>query len=88
MKYAWVKYKCGCCEGIWIDEKSKCIHCNTPVVEISNTVDLKPPEDFVLLIHKKNLHKEGTIMFLLQNIIERIKIWIIRTIEKNTPKSL
>jgi hypothetical protein len=43
MLVAWVKYECGCCEGIWIDDKSKCIAHDKPVIETSNIVDLKPP---------------------------------------------
>ena len=44
MKKAWVKYQCGCCEGIWIDEDSKCRAHDKPVISFHDKVDLKPPE--------------------------------------------
>jgi len=42
-KYAWVKYECGCSEGLWIDGRSKCLAHNKPIIETSMKVDLKPP---------------------------------------------
>ena len=49
---AWIKYKCGCCEGIWQRIDKKCPDHNQPVVAYSNTVDLKPPDDFKEIINE------------------------------------
>ena len=40
---AWVKYGCGCSEGIWIDISRKCVAHNKPVIETSDEVTLKSP---------------------------------------------
>ena len=43
MKVAWVKYACGCCEGLWVDIESKCRTHNEPVINTSDEINLLPP---------------------------------------------
>lgn len=40
----WVKYKCGCSEGIWVDVNGFCRDHKEPVIETSNTIALSPNE--------------------------------------------
>jgi len=45
---AWVKYECGCCEGIWVSDKGFCRHHNKRVIKTSDEVSISVPDEILL----------------------------------------
>ena len=47
MKKPWVKYKCGCMEGIWIDTSARCAYDGCRVVAYSDEITIDEPKNWI-----------------------------------------